>query len=169
MNYTEEALKTATNPKKIEITGLDIVKLQNAIFQLGEVASSIKQVKEKLFYGKDIEDKSPVTLEITNKESIDLLHSSLGLMTETYEIIECLLVKSGQLCIPTSIERIDVDSLNKERGDLQWYENLLNRAFNTTDAQIKELNIKKLRKRYGGDKFIAEKAIAKEDNEKDTR
>lgn len=169
MNYTEEALKTATNPKKIEITGLDIVKLQNAIFQLGEVASSIKQVKEKLFYGKDIEDKSPVILEIIDKESIDLLHSSLGLMTETYEIIECLLVKSGQLSIPSSIERIDVDSLNKERGDLQWYENLLNRAFNTTDAQIKELNIKKLRKRYGGDKFIAEKAIAKEDNEKDTR
>ena len=168
MNYSEEALKTATNPEKVSLSGMDVLRLQTAFCSFQELSSDVKKLKEKIFYGNKFidskEDTSPVMFTTEDPRVIDSIHACLGVITESFEVLESVLSKNGQFYLPESLSAIDLVEVIKERGDLLWYENLLNRAFGTTEDQVKEANIKKLRKRYGGDKFDSKKAIAKEDN-----
>jgi len=92
--------------------------------------------------------------------SIRLIHSILGLASEVGEIADQL---------KRSIfygKDLDVVNLAEELGDVFWYEALMTNELATTHPEIsfdsiEEINIAKLKKRYG-DKFSEQRAVKRD-------
>ena len=92
--------------------------------------------------------------------SIRLIHSILGLASEVGEIADQL---------KKSIfygKDLDVVNLAEELGDVFWYEALMTNELATTHPEIsfdsiEEINIAKLKKRYG-DKFSEQRAVKRD-------
>jgi NTP pyrophosphatase (non-canonical NTP hydrolase) len=100
----------------------------------------------------DHRDYGPVVERISNEEFAKLMHYSLGLATETGEIQDILKKRLAYG------KPIDMTNLKEELGDLMWYIARLCKSFNFTLEEVMELNINKLKARYG-DKFTEEAAL----------
>ena len=101
----------------------------------------------------DHKDYSPVTNRISgNEELVKFTHFALGIGTEAGEIQDIL--KKALVYGKT----IDKTNLKEEIGDLLWYVDRLCKMNNWTLEEVMEMNINKLKVRYG-DKFTEEAAL----------
>lgn len=84
-------------------------------------------------------------------KAIRMLHASLGLATETGELVDQ--VKKHLFYG----KALDIVNIKEELGDLMWYINVMLDVFGWTIEEIMQTNHDKLIKRYG-DSFSEEKA-----------
>lgn len=82
----------------------------------------------------------------------DLLHASMGLVTEAAEIVDVL---KKNHAYGKDIDRVN---LIEELGDLLWYVPLMCRALDVRMSDVAQLNIEKLQARYPH-KFTTEAAL----------
>lgn len=87
-------------------------------------------------------------------EKIDMLHAVIGLTTETGELADNLKkhIFYGK--------EIDYRNMKEEIGDLFWYLAVICERLDISFEKIQEMNIEKLRKRYG-ESFTKEKALSR--------
>lgn len=133
----------------------------------------LDEMKKALYYGKNLEETyeghyaaaGGVTLD-TEKEwpkniDVDLLHSVLGIATESVELVENLInIMTVLYDDPDSVEQIDVINILEEFGDLLWYMHL---PFTKLDMEpdlnnILRTNLLKLAQRYP-EKFTEDLAV----------
>lgn len=88
-----------------------------------------------------------------NNELIRLIHASVGLSTEANELMDAIIKKHLFYGKP-----LDKVNLIEESGDLFWYLAILHDIFGKAFEYTMDLNIKKLRSRYG-DKFSSNDAL----------
>jgi NTP pyrophosphatase (non-canonical NTP hydrolase) len=89
---------------------------------------------------------------VNDREFIDILHGAIGLSTESGEILDA---------IKKSLfygKKLDMVNIKEEVGDAMWYCALILRATGSSFEEVMEMNIEKLKKRFG-DKFSQEKAL----------
>jgi NTP pyrophosphatase (non-canonical NTP hydrolase) len=86
-----------------------------------------------------------------NDSMIRVLHASLGLTTETGELVDQ--VKKHLFYG----KELDVVNIKEELGDTLWYVNILLDVFGWTIEEIMQTNHEKLAKRYGNS-FSEERA-----------
>jgi NTP pyrophosphatase (non-canonical NTP hydrolase) len=110
-------------------------------------SSNADAIKRELIY----HDNQPEYYKTLPQDKAELLHAALGLF-EAQELFEALYrhIFMG--------EPLDVANIKEEIGDLNWYLAIIKRKLNLTQEEINEVNIAKLKARYG-DKFSAEKAL----------
>ena len=100
----------------------------------------------------DHRDYTPVVERISNEEFAKLTHYSLGLGTETGEVLDILKKRLAYG------KPIDMVNLKEELGDLLWYVARLCGEFGFTFEELMETNIAKLKARYG-EKFTEDAAL----------
>lgn len=102
-----------------------------------------KKLSEKTLSGgpKEIDEKT-----------INLLHGAMGLSTEANEILDHLkkVVFYGK--------EVDIVNIKEEIGDLMWYMAIFLRELDIDFYESLEININKLKARYG-EKFSSEAAL----------
>jgi NTP pyrophosphatase (non-canonical NTP hydrolase) len=84
-----------------------------------------------------------------SQQQAELLHATMGMVTEIFEVIE-------ELGMEFTIK--DPTHLIEEIGDIKWYEAILLRHLDTTSDIAQAANIRKLSTRYP-DKFSAHAAL----------
>jgi NTP pyrophosphatase (non-canonical NTP hydrolase) len=162
--YLKLSEKTATIAPHFEVvSGKNLIAALNLIKTL---AKTVDIAKKGLFYGKF--PKSPVQQEmwsagetpetLKNEQLLGMIHGVLGLVTETAEIAEALLLRIEQG------QELDKVNIVEEIGDLEWYMAMLYRTIGGSPEQAKTANIAKLKARYG-DKFSEEAAITRNTKE----
>ena len=87
-----------------------------------------------------------------NRMVAQLLHATLGLMSEAGEIADAL---KRHICYGKALDEVNI---LEEVGDLAWYQALAMTAVKRTLEESLERNIAKLKARYG-DKFTAAAAL----------
>ncbi len=162
--YIKLSEKTATTVPHFEVvSGENLIAALNLIKTLSK---TVDIAKKGLFYGKF--PKSPIQQEmwaagetshsLKEKHILGMIHGVLGLITESAEIAEALLLKIEQN------KDFDMVNIVEELGDLEWYMAMLYRTVGGTPEQAKTANIAKLKARYG-DKFSEEAAITRNTKE----
>lgn len=177
--FKKNALRTESNDFEKIRARLHHKPVAVALFnKLGVIAKELQeldQIKKYLFYGKEapylvkFEQESfgmlkagfPVEVEryitkalvlIDSEKLIRVLHSVVGMNTESGELIEALIKaceNNGEL---------DVVNFKEESFDVDWYQAILEDACGYTEEEIRELGINKLKKRFPT-KFNAQDAI----------
>lgn len=166
------AAKTESVPEKINVPHKLLTPLLVSLEQLTTIIDSIKK---NMFYNRQLiadEDIKNILLNIgsllldlskqenissdlktiDNQTNIRILHSMIGVITET----------AGELppLIESSLNNQDLDTinLNEEYGDVFWYIDRGLDAINCTVGQSLDINIDKLSKRYPQGHFDNERA-----------
>jgi len=98
-----------------------------------------------------------VVVDRIDKSKARLLHAALGLTTEASEFADP--IKANIIYG----KDIDISNLKEELGDIFWFLNIACDELGFTFEELQELNIKKLKARYG-DKFSNDKAINRDLN-----
>jgi NTP pyrophosphatase (non-canonical NTP hydrolase) len=176
LNFSEfikNAIKTESLVDDIKANKELLISSLYILFYASEVLDAIKK---NIFYGKEMDrgklkrylqtvnrlsnylakdvvmqgDESHQTLEINSR----VLHSLLGITTETGEISE-LLIKYFE---DVDMHEIDSVSLFEEFGDISWYQAIGFDEYNIEPEACFDAIIEKLRDRFP-DKFDSEKAI----------
>lgn len=100
----------------------------------------------------DLQDYEPVQNRLQYIKTIRLLHAGMGLSTEAGEFMDMLKkhILYGR--------ELDIVNLAEEIGDLFWYAALACDELGISFEDIMEVNIKKLRARYG-EKFSEHDAM----------
>jgi NTP pyrophosphatase (non-canonical NTP hydrolase) len=93
-----------------------------------------------------------VVVDRIDKSKARLLHATLGLTTEASEFADP--IKANIIYG----KPLDIANLKEELGDMFWFLNIACDELGFTFEELQELNIKKLKARYG-DKFSSDKAI----------
>lgn len=93
-----------------------------------------------------------VVVDRIDKSNARLLHAALGLTTEAAEFTDP--IKANIIYG----KPLDIANLKEELGDMFWFLNIACDELGFTFEDLQELNIKKLKARYG-DKFSSDKAI----------
>lgn len=93
----------------------------------------------------DTKDISPAHQRIT-PELTQLLHGAIGITTESGEIMDAI---KKHIFYGKPLDKVN---LIEEIGDVMWYCALILRELDTTFEDAAQININKLRARYG-DKF----------------
>jgi NTP pyrophosphatase (non-canonical NTP hydrolase) len=93
----------------------------------------------------DLKDISPAFERIT-PEMTRLLHGGIGISTESGEILDAL---KKHIYYGKPLDKVNI---MEECGDVLWYVALILREVGYSFEEVAEINIKKLRARYG-DKF----------------
>ncbi|MCB1711444.1 MAG: hypothetical protein KDH96_02845 [Candidatus Riesia sp.] len=171
-SYRKCAAKTESVPDSISVPNNLLSPLLLSIAQLTDIVDSIKK---NMFYKKQLMTSEEITNVLLNVSSllsdlskqtniangnkiindttsIKLLHSMVGVITETAgelpPLITSLLKKQD----------LDVINLNEEYGDVMWYIDRGLDAMNCTVGQSLDINIDKLSKRYPQGHFDSERA-----------
>ena len=160
--YQKLAYKTAnTNRQAVKerIGGLPMVLVYSVLESIKRSGAKAGKLKGHLFYGRELKNADLAQNQIDRDGLIqrmqnvppDLIHSILGMADELAEITEVIsdYIYSGK--------RIDWENINEEYGDLLWFWSCGNSCRGMKNEKIAEMNIEKLRKRFG-DKFSEEKA-----------
>lgn len=92
------------------------------------------------------------TRDIENKKRIDLLHASMGMVTEAGEFMDMM---KKHLFYGKPQDEVN---LKEEIGDILWYAAIALEALGTDFSEVMETNINKLKARYP-EKFTEDKAI----------
>lgn len=102
-------------------------------------------------------DYKAIAQRLSDPAMIDMLHASMGLVTEAAEVMDMIKkhIYYGK--------ELDLVNLEEELGDQNWYQSLAIHAsrlkgYYTSWEQIWQKNINKLKLRYG-EQFSSEKAI----------
>lgn len=135
----------------------------DALDNASKSCEELDHYKRALFY--DNRDKyalggsDPIQLE--KQSDIDLLHSILGIVTETGEIGSALVKSLDQYRNNINATSLEFDAVNmkEELGDLLWYVALGCKALDVNMDRVAERNIEKLSSRYPGKVFSTEKAL----------
>jgi hypothetical protein len=119
------------------------------------VGADLDKIKKHVFYGKkvEIDCRQPFnsSIEELSDQDIRLLHSVLGLNTESAELMNMLYERVYQGKVYN-----DLDWAN-EFGDVSWYTSQGADSQGISLSQLLQLNVDKLSKRYP-DKFDSERA-----------
>ena len=112
-------------------------------------------ISKRLVNGFTQDTGKLINLTVTedkSKKMIDLLHSSLGLVTEAGEFQDMLKkhIFYGR--------ELDLVNLKEEIGDILWYCAIALEALDADFESVMQTNIDKLKARYP-DKFSSERAI----------
>ena len=131
-DYQKQALRTKSNFYFGQFVNRD--NLFRRVHHISEVAERLDFDKKAIFYGKNIECSKmeyteDVNLEVQDSHTQDLLHGTIGMITEAGEIAERLgLVISRRYGKPlTDIDQQNLfteqDKVNlfEEMGDMLWY------------------------------------------------
>lgn len=120
---------------------------------LGNGMDSKKYIKQALV--TEARDWSPVASRLGETPNIRVLHAAMGLSTEANEILDHMkkVVFYGK-----PMDRVN---LLEEVGDLFWYCAILCDELGVTFEEVMEININKLRARYG-DKFSETDALERD-------
>lgn len=94
----------------------------------------------------------PAIDRVSNPEITRLLHAAVGAVTESAEFID-VIKKHTFYGKP-----LDVPHLKEELSDVLWYVAVACDSLGTSFEELMDLNIKKLRARYG-EKFTEEAAL----------
>jgi len=162
LEYQKEAYKTASTDRqsvKNRIGGLPVVLVYSVFETIKRAGKKAGAVKGHLFYNRELRMPTSTTPTIERNEMIermknvppDLIHSIFGMSDELAEIVDVI---SEYIYNGT---RIDWDNLTEEYGDLLWFWSCGNTARGAKNETVAQLNIDKLRKRFG-EKFSEEKA-----------
>lgn len=100
-------------------------------------------------------DLSKVRERLADDKLLRLLHATQGMATEAGEMVDAL--KKYMFYGKT----LDEVNLIEELGDSLWYTAVAIDVLSTTFEEVMQINIAKLRKRYG-DKFTTERAIVRD-------
>jgi len=155
------------NVKKTESLDVDAIqarfdsnKVFNMLSMLQDVkraAEVVEQQKKHFFYGREPAtnvfartDSDKQTFTTPDPKLVRLTHAILGMVGEMAEIIEVLEKAWNE----KSFDRVN---LAEELGDVMWYQAVLCDVLKTNFEDVWDVNIKKLKARYG-DKFTEEKA-----------
>lgn len=149
MNYLEESSLTMSEnfyPEKVGKESFKLISLE--LIHYGNI---LDQMKKSFFYGKDnnelIDTSGPIEAGNVDPDSltgsVDIVHGIIGCVTESLELLSAL---NHSL---TTGEPIDKVNLFEEVGDLLWYQAAILRVLNKTFAECEQVNIDKLRSRYG--------------------
>lgn len=138
--------------------------LEEAIYYATKAGIEADTLKRSYVYGKEGERVRYYELDgnwfeginLTSEEA-EMLHASLGMVTEAIEFFESVYksIKSGST--------LDKVNLKEEIGDQTWYQALALRLLDSTFEEVMETNTEKLKARYG-DKFDAVKAVERDLN-----
>lgn len=91
------------------------------------------------------------------KDPLDGIDNALyGLFGETAEVSEVIKKHKFQ---GHPLTDLDKENMIKEAGDIAWYLALLCKTLGTTLEEVCTINIHKLRKRYPGEGFEAERSV----------
>lgn len=164
-DYINAAMRTASNTYRG-----DYVSLLHFNATLNEAVDALKSldvIKKTLFYGKTTNDtRYPVNdhdhlfnlpLWVADngdgeKQAEYIIHSIIGMATETGELLEAL------QAVSKDCKEMDKVNLKEELGDLFWYMAMLASAVGFSFEDCKSINIAKLQARYP-EKFTEEKAV----------
>ena len=102
-------------------------------------------------YRKEIE--RTMNHELSEEKKLSML--AMGIAGEAGEIVDSM---KKVLYHGHKLDRAD---LVKELGDLEWYVTHLKKHFSITDEEVREQNVRKLRKRYANG-FSEEASINRE-------
>lgn len=160
--YQKLAYKTANKNSEAarqRIGELPIVLVYSVLETIRRCGAKAGSLKGHLFYGREIRSSGLVQPQIERDKMLermqnvptDLIHSILGMADELAEITEVVseYIYNGK--------RIDWDNLTEEYGDMLWFFSLGNTARGVKNEDVAELNIEKLKERFG-DEFSEEKA-----------
>jgi len=171
--YVQGAIRTESRIQYAQVN--DIFAFISVLEAFAAVGRLLDLYKKNIFYKKPINEEKwfaakrsleqalsqlgrgtylPLTATPRDIVASDprILHSIVGIATESGELIEALLqhVKGEG--------KLDVVNVQEEFGDLAWYQAIGVDATNADWEQILETNIAKLRARYP-EKFTSENAI----------
>lgn len=183
--YIKNAIRTESVPETINIHQVALASILGIGVLAGKL---VDLAKKRVFYGKAIDPahvaglcaalaegtsmlgqavmteediNMPVSLDILDmgdgfaehfkQLNIRALHASMGCYTESGELLEAMVKQ---------LTDGDFDKVNfgEEIGDIEWYQAIGFDATGVTEAECREKNIAKLRKRYP-EKFDADQAI----------
>lgn len=151
-NYVEQANVTLSSEFHSHKVGL--LAFQTAITSAASHLQHLDRIKKTLFYGR--ENGLPVVRLSQSMQSINIskrdeviIHAIIGLATEAGELLEHL-----AQWMNGDVGEFDLVNLKEEAGDCAWYMAVLAKAAGFTFDEMLQINIDKLRKRYG-DKFNA--------------
>lgn len=158
--YVELAGKTASDERPVGWDDVSTVSLMDTLQFVSEFSTELDQYKKKIFYGKSLpfpyevarNCRSLTELWGDDQKRWAIFHGIIGAATEAGEMVESLL-SSMETQTP-----IDEVNLKEEIGDLFWYIAEITRALGWSFEEIMDLNISKLKRRYG-EKFSTEAAI----------
>lgn len=102
-----------------------------------EFALEVDKLKKAIVY-KGLELDMNLKVKLSQQQA-EFLHATMGLITETAEIIEAL---GSNLVVKDRVNFIE------ELGDLCWYIQIFLRHLQVTQEEVQEVNIKKLRTRF---------------------
>lgn len=165
-DYQKLALRTEPTEEQYKAVAERLSKhkvirsLENAFFEMNWMTESLDRLKKHIFYGKEVElrdsfessTNSRMIKKLQDPKTIRVLHSILGLATETGELIEMLRQHLS------NDKELDLVNMKEEIGDLQWYNALGLDVCESSFEEVMERNIEKLAARYG-DKFSDIKAL----------
>lgn len=139
------ALALRTKSERFNDNEMSALRLEALVSQFVDIANSIGKAKSELFYETDGQETSE-NMQLAQKDlDADLVHAIMGIADEAGELASVLLDH-------ISGEEIDRINLIEERGDLEWYTNLLDTNQSLSPGKIRAANIEKLSERFG-DKF----------------
>ena len=103
----------------------------------------------------DLERLGYIASSIRSCSQIELLHAAMGLCTESGEIQDEL---KKHIFYDKPLDELN---LKEELGDILWYVALMARHLEVSLSALMEMNIAKLRTRYG-DKFSTDAATTRD-------
>lgn len=150
--YCELSEKTEKKfPNGIKIP-LDICEgLESKIVDI-VMNDPIDGYKKQIIY-KELDDDA-FGVEFS-EDQIEMLHAAIGNYTEAIEVLDAVWT---WINTNDPITKIDKPNIGEEIGDHLWYFAIMARKLNLRLSDIMDVNIDKLKARYG-DKFTSEKAL----------
>jgi NTP pyrophosphatase (non-canonical NTP hydrolase) len=158
--YQENALRTCSPSFFGE--DFELTHFTDLLDTASKNCEELDHYKRALFY--DNRDKYALggsdPLELDNQSDIDLVHSIIGIVTETGEIGSALVTALDEYRNNLGSTKLVYDETNmrEELGDLLWYIAVGCKALNVDMSKVAERNIEKLAARYP-EKFTSEKAL----------
>lgn len=174
MNYEKQSLRTLGNHDAVRERLMANDRLASnagvAIATLTGISEVLDDIKKAIFYGKLITINTGSIAsnqienfrnEIQDDKRIDLLHASIGKLTEAAEFAKTVLAHLFEG------EELDKVNLIEEIGDGFWYDAIAANALGVSFEEIQQINLAKLKKRYP-EKFTEECANVRDlDSERD--
>lgn len=158
-DYLENSEKTLSGKFVYDEKDIGENTLRGSVEDSIRSLQTLDKFKKHKFYGKELDSSlKPKKIQTTvsefsrDDEAEKILHAMIGIATESGELLEAIYKSKwgGQ--------NFDKTNLKEELGDLFWYMAILFREFEFDLEDVLQININKLRARYG-EKFSQEGAI----------
>lgn len=132
---------------RMALSAQDLEELQEVLELADKLEERADTLKRKLMYRKAEEYPVPVSgeeaLMLLDQEGMDRLHSSLGVLSDSVELVKAL-----KPCQP--LDEVDGVNMLEECGDILWFMAVPLRAAQSSFEEAAEKNLNKLKARYPG-------------------